>query len=176
MRHLLFLVLIAGVVLVCSVKQSVQAAPNQEELGEELQTFFVHYVSNYNAYLKDGDDLHIERAVKYYSDPTMALGWPPLAMPSSEVKTNITRALRSFKNKGVSLMKWTQIDVCPLSHNTAVASNVISRFTQDGTVQSELGATFMLAKGPDGWKIAAISLYKADHGRSLITCAHIDSY
>jgi len=175
MKHLIFLILFFSAIAIDLTSHSVLASTINENLEEEIQTFFVNYVGHYNAYLHGGDELYIERAVEHYFDPALVLGSTPLVLKNTDVKTNITRALKSFKNKGVNLMKWSQIDVCLLSESTAIASNVISRFKQNGTLQTELGATFMLAKGPSDWQIAAISLHEPEHARSLINCAYSGS-
>ena len=78
----------------------------------------------------------------------------------ADVESWLTPVLVKLKERGYARSDWSQLQVKVVSNGVAIASAMFIRYKTDGAELERLGATYVLRKTGDGWKIAVIVLHE----------------
>lgn len=139
---------------------------NSEQHREVVQ-FFKDYISDYNEYLSDSENLSaISTVTQRFHMPLMQL--IPQASPRvAESREQLGKGLQSFldglKAKGVDRLEWEKVQVHLTADDTAVASNRANALKADGSVVKRSAALYLLHKTEDVWQITVFSPQSTDN-------------
>jgi len=94
-------------------------------------------------------------AASFYGEPAIVvLATDVLALNKrADVEAFLTKLLGGFKPLGFSYAKLSDPRIRMLSETTAIYSAVAIRYKTDGSEMPRGGFTYLLHKGPSGWKI-----------------------
>lgn len=95
------------------------------------------------------------KAASFYGEPTIIV-LPTDVLPlnkRADVEAFLTKLLSGFKPLGYSYSKLSDPRIRMLSETTAIYSTVAIRYKTDGSEMPRGGFTYLLHKGPSGWKI-----------------------
>jgi hypothetical protein len=95
------------------------------------------------------------KAASFYGEPAIIV-LPTDVLPLNtrvEVEAFLTKLVSGFKPLGFSYAKLSDPRIKMLSETTAIYSTVAIRYKTDGSEMPRGGFTYLLHKGPSGWKI-----------------------
>ena len=136
--------------LLFAVIISTAPAEGQDEKAAVTEVF--------KGYARAWDSLDMQRILPYYHEPLIfitAAGVRSLATRGdieAWVKTIFTR----ITERGYARGEYPQLHVKQMSPSVAMASGLYVRYKKDGQELERLGATYVLHKTSDGWKIAVL--------------------
>jgi hypothetical protein len=133
------LFLSSGVLL----SQSAHAESEKEAIQQVLSGY-------YDALSRDPNE-----AASFYGEPVIIV-LPTEVLPlnkRADVEAFLTKLLSGFKPLGFSYAKLSDSRIKMLSETTAIYSTVAIRYKTDGSEMPRGGFTYLLHKGPSGWKI-----------------------
>jgi ketosteroid isomerase-like protein len=94
-------------------------------------------------------------AASFYGEPVIIV-LPTDVLPlnkRADVEAFLTKIVSGFKPLGYSYSKLSDPRIKMLSETTAIYSTVAIRYKTDGSELPRAGFTYLLHKGPSGWKI-----------------------
>jgi hypothetical protein len=97
----------------------------------------------------------LAEAASFYGEPTMIV-LPKDVLPlnkRADVEAFLTKLVNGFKPLGFSHAKVSDPRIKMLNETTAIYSTVAIRYKTDGSEMPRGGFTYLLHKGPSGWKI-----------------------
>jgi ketosteroid isomerase-like protein len=91
----------------------------------------------------------------FYYEPAMRVSasGPTVRATRAMQETFFSGLLANLIHQGYAKSDWEQVEVRLLNENTAIASGVIVRHRDDGSVFQRQGVTYTLWRGEQGWKI-----------------------
>lgn len=147
--------------IVALVLHSPQPFKNPQ-LEQEVSDFFAIYLKNYNDTLAYDDD-----NISGNIPPLVATG-EDLNIPAINVsqlgdfllfesKQQIVADTKAFiftlKSQGAARINYDKVQIKLLTESTAIVSNIASINSKDSTAMFKIGATYIVNKTPEGWKI-----------------------
>ena len=123
--------------------QPVRAENEQEAIQQVVSGY-------YDALGRD-----LTEAASFYGEPAMiVLPTDVLALNKrADVEAFLTKLVSGFKPLGFSHARVSDPRIKMLSETTAIYSTVAIRYKTDGSELPRGGFTYLLHKGPSGWKI-----------------------
>ena len=124
---------------------------NQEALEAEISVAWEEYVRAFSerrtAFIAD----------QVYATPTYSFdaNGVQVLMAASEVRAGFESLLASLAAQGYQRSETRSANICVLNDVAAVVSVEFVRYRTDGTVLSELAATYLFARTTGGWRIVA---------------------
>jgi hypothetical protein len=97
----------------------------------------------------------LTEAASFYGEPAMIV-LPTDVLPlhkRADVEAFLTKLVSGFKPLGFSHAKVSDPRIKMLNETTAIYSTVAIRYKTDGSEMPRGGFTYLLHKGPSGWKI-----------------------
>jgi len=145
--------------LLTSVLLSLLLASGAWGAGEDgEQTAATNALLDYfNAFIS----LDAKRIVVHFDEPFM---WVSAATSASlatraDAESWLTPLLARLKERGYGRSDWPQLQVKSVNSGLAIASAMFIRYKTNGAELERLGATYVLRKAGDQWKIAVIVLH-----------------
>ncbi|NVK22808.1 MAG: hypothetical protein HWD86_09840 [Kangiellaceae bacterium] len=134
---------------------------------ESIIEFFHDYISTYNRYLADSNDLSsMDRAARHFNMPVMQFptkAGPVVTLEHSKMVGNLTAFTNTIRQSGVASLKWEQLSVVSLRDNMALANNIANALDANGKFLRRLTTLYILVASEDGWRIASIVPYSSDN-------------
>lgn len=134
---------------------------------KEISQFFTQYLNNYNNYLNDiSPSDALKMSAEDFNIPAMQVpqkGPVQIIASQNQIKNNTHAFLDNLRDNGVNKIAWKKIQIKELSFNAAVASNIAILYKSDGSVYTEIAATYILHKSAKDWKLAARALHPVNH-------------
>ncbi len=133
-----------------TIPASAQAL-NQEALKAEISVAWEEYVRAFSeqrtAFIAD----------QVYTTPSFFLraNGMQVSMAASETRAMFESSLASLAAQGYQRSETRSANICVLNEVAAVFSGQFTRYRTDGSILSELAATYLFAKTPQGWRIVA---------------------
>ena len=161
-NHLCSMTLVATAVLFGS--QVSAQSPSPAQLRTEVSAALEEYVGAFSGRRAD----FIADSV--YTAPAFFLGvggGPPREMTTAEVEARFERLLATLVADGYERSEIRTSNVCVLSDAAALVSVRFVRYRRDGSVMLESAATYLFARMPEGWRIAASVGHPSDR---MIDC------
>lgn len=118
-------------------------------------------------YARDFTRFDVDRIVKHYHDPCTLVssqGVTALAGPDA-IRAAFASLVGSLKARGVAKAEFTELHIWPLGDTLALAGAVAKRSAPDGHELERTGATYLLRKEGDHWRIAVLATH--DVGRVI---------
>jgi ketosteroid isomerase-like protein len=115
----------------------------------------------YNEYFQVFQTLRPEAVASFYHVPCMALSPQGVAvMTTSEEIRAFFRTMRTaLQARHYARSERGDLQVRPLSAQTALVSTSVVRYATDGKELEQFGATYLFRKAEAGWKIAVITIH-----------------
>jgi ketosteroid isomerase-like protein len=148
MKHMLALVL-----LLLVSASAVAGAPEDEAAATRLMTEYL------NAFVS----LDADRASTYFNEPFMfvtAANTSAFAT-RAEVAAWLKPGLSQLKERGYARSEWAPLRVKALGDGVVIASARAIRYKTDGTELETIGATYLVRRATDGWRIAVLTAHPA---------------
>ena len=128
---------------------------------DDIRQMFTSYMAKYNGYLSQGvlsspNDLYLDEFI------IMSNSRPARTMTPADFMQQAKEFLGSLKQRGVAKVDWESVNITLLDDNLALASNVALRLKQDGSLYNRVGATYLLKRNDQGWRIAAFAVHDAN--------------
>ena len=115
-------------------------------------------------YYKAFSTLTVQSILRYFHQPALLIGPSGvIALPTAEAVVPIFGPVmedlrqRKYRRSELSLQQFKL-----LSATSALAVGVAIRYKADGQELERVGVTYLLHKGNDGWKFAAMVLHDTD--------------
>jgi hypothetical protein len=133
-----------AVLLACCQISFAQGGPSEQEAIQKVINGY------YDAVGRDPVE-----AASFYGEPAMiVLPNDVLAMNKlADVEKFLTNLVGSLRPLGYSHSKLNDPRIKFLNNNTAIYSTIAIRYKTDGSELQRAGFTYLLRKGPSGWKI-----------------------
>ncbi len=127
-------------------------------LEQEIDQLFIKYFSDFS-------NLDLKSIVSYFHHPcTFVVPQGVFFFSSaSEVEGFWGPRFDDLKTQGFGHTERAEANIKVLSNDTAVASSKAIRYTEDGSELERRGATFVLRKSDDGWKIVTLIHHSPDN-------------
>ena len=118
------------------------------DLEQEIDQLFTGYFSDFS-------NLDLKAIVSYFHNPcTFIVPQGVLVFSSaSEVEGFWGPRFDDLKAQGFGHTERAEANIKVLTGDTAIANSLAVRYTKDGSELERRGATFVLRKTGDGWKI-----------------------
>jgi ketosteroid isomerase-like protein len=128
----------------------VQAATGDEERVAALQAL--------TGYLAANVALDPKQVVSYYHELFMLVstGRTTSFATREDLERWVESNQASLRARGYGRGEWPQLQMSLLSSGTAIASVLIVRYKTDGQELERFGATYVLRKVGNGWKVAVL--------------------
>lgn len=103
------------------------------------------------------------RILPFFDEPVVLItaGGAKVMPTHAEVDALLTGLLAKLKDRGFDHAEWPQMNVKMLSDNLAICSALVVRYKTGGEEMERFGATFMLRRVGDAWKITMQSVHDA---------------
>src|SRR5262249_44382816 len=100
-------------------------------------------------------------AARYCDQPLIVIGAAePLVFASrAEIEALYAELVSSLKARGYSHSRWMELHVRQLTASTALVSGMGIRYTTEGGELERIGATYLLRKADEAWKITTLTLH-----------------
>ena len=118
----------------------------------------------YDEYFQVFQTLRPEAVATFYHVPCMALSpQGVVVMTTTEEVRALFRTMRTtLQERRYGRSEYRGLQVKLLSDQTALVSTRVVRYATDGKELEQFGATYILRKTDDGWKIAVITIHDPD--------------
>ena len=152
MRH--FIQYLVRLILLIAFSSSVGAA------GDDEKALATQALSDY---LNGFVSLDAQRVGGLGHEPFMFISSGRTSMLSThaDIESWIKPIFADLKQRGYGRSEWPQLQVKLLTKDIAVASALIVRYKTDGAEMERFGATYLLRKTADGWRIAVFARHDA---------------
>ena len=132
-------------------------------LEQEVDRLFANYFSDFS-------NLDLKAIVSYFHDPcTFIVPQGVLVFSSpSEVEGFWGPRFDDLKAQGFGHTERAEANIKVLTGDTAIANSLAVRYTKDGSELERRGATFVLRKTGDGWKIVTLIHHSPDNVMKMI--------
>jgi ketosteroid isomerase-like protein len=146
MTKFLWIAVLLGCTMSCQISFA-QGAPSASSEKEAIQQVISGY---YDAVGRDPME-----AASFYGEPAMiVLPNDVLAMNKrDDVEKFLAKLVEGLRPLGYSHSKLNDPRIKLLNNNTAIYSTIAVRYKTDGSELQRAGFTYLLRKGPSGWKI-----------------------
>ncbi|MCH9018287.1 MAG: nuclear transport factor 2 family protein [Chloroflexi bacterium] len=133
------------------------------DLEQEIDQLFTGYFSDFS-------NLDLKAIVSYFHDPcTFIVPQGVLVFSSaSEVEGFWGPRFDDLKAQGFGHTERAEANIKVLTGDTAIANSLAVRYTKDGSELERRGATFVLRKTGDGWKIVTLIHHSPDNVMKMI--------
>ena len=133
------------------------------DLEQEIDRLFTGYFSDFS-------NLDLKAIVSYFHDPcTFIVPQGVLVFSSaSEVEGFWGPRFDDLKAQGFGHTERAEANIKVLTGDTAIANSLAVRYTKDGSELERRGATFVLRKTGDGWKIVTLIYHSPDNVMKMI--------
>ncbi len=117
-----------------------------------------------NDYASAFSTFDVQSTVRYYHEPIVFITEKGMVVKATraEAESRLTPLWESLKARGYARSKYAGLRVKQLSDGIALASGVAVRNTADGKELNRIGATYVLRKTSEGWKLAVLVTHDAD--------------
>ena len=114
-------------------------------------------------YVRAFSTADVRSTLRYYHEPlTLITAEKVVAMTRSQTEAFLTKLFETLKAQGYSGSEIVELHVKPLSATLAVASAAFVRYKTDRQELGRGGATYLLHKTSEGWKIAVLAAHPPD--------------
>ncbi len=141
-------------VLACTLGHFAFASPSDDEAGAKrmLDEYFAAYPS-----------LDAHRVAQYFDQPhTLVTAEKSQVMANrAEVEAALNAFFPQLKARGYGHSEAAASQVRSLDDGLVFASVRVIRYKTDGSVLQTLGATYLLRRAAEGWRIAVITIHPA---------------
>jgi hypothetical protein len=98
-------------------------------------------------------------ASEVFNIPWLVIGGsgPQADLTKEQAEARFQASMKQLVESGWAKSVFTTENVCVLNANAAIASGYNTRYTQDGSVMSVGGVTYILGRSKDGWRIVSYS-------------------
>lgn len=140
---------------------------NLQNLHQEIETFFSHYLDHYNDYIHlNNQQTALLKAANDLNTPSFQI--PPesnimLFQSLEQIKNNTEYFLDQFKDNGIVKINWQKIQIKVLNPQTAIASNIATLFKSHNYIAQKVAATYLLHKSANQWKIIVRALHPIEN-------------
>ena len=133
------------------------------DLEQEIDQLFTGYFSDFS-------NLDLKAIVSYFHNPcTFIVPQGVLVFSSaSEVEGFWGPRFDDLKAQGFGHTERAEANIKVLTGDTAIANSLAVRYTKDGSELERRGATFVLRKTGDGWKIVTLIHHSPDNVMKMI--------
>ena len=133
------------------------------DIEQEIDRLFTGYFSDFS-------NLDLKAIVSYFHDPcTFIVPQGVLVFSSaSEVEGFWGPRFDDLKAQGFGHTERAEANIKVLTGDTAIANSLAVRYTKDGSELERRGATFVLRKTGDGWKIVTLIHHSPDNVMKMI--------
>ena len=133
------------------------------DIEQEIDRLFTGYFSDFS-------NLDLKAIVSYFHDPcTFIVPQGVLVFSSpSEVEGFWGPRFEDLKAQGFGHTERAEANIKVLTGDTAIANSLAVRYTKDGSELERRGATFVLRKTGDGWKIVTLIHHSPDNVMKMI--------
>ena len=133
------------------------------DLEQEIDRLFTGYFSDFS-------NLDLKAIVSYFRNPcTFIVPQGVLVFSSaSEVEGFWGPRFDDLKAQGFGHTERAEANIKVLTGDTAIANSLAVRYTKDGSELERRGATFVLRKTGDGWKIVTLIHHSPDNVMKMI--------
>ncbi|MFY8273299.1 hypothetical protein AAEU32_04150 [Pseudoalteromonas sp. SSDWG2] len=134
--------------------------PTEDKINKQAITLlFADYMGHYNAYLR-GEKL--EGITQMYTPTVMLMSSSniPQSIDNERFTAQVALFLDNLKSQGVTSVHWQQVNIRLLDNNIAVATNLAVRYGDNGAIFNKVGATYLLYKTDDHWRIASFAVHE----------------
>ena len=133
------------------------------DLEQEIDQLFTGYFSDFS-------NLDLKAIVSYFHNPcTFIVPQGVLVFSSpSEVEGFWGPRFDDLKAQGFGHTERAEANIKVLTGDTAIANSLAVRHTKDGSELERRGATFVLRKTGDGWKIVTLIHHSPDNVMKMI--------
>ena len=133
------------------------------DLEQEIDRLFTGYFSDFS-------NLDLKAIVSYFHNPcTFIVPQGVLVFSSpSEVEGFWGPRFDDLKAQGFGHTERAEANIKVLTGDTAIANSLAVRYTKDGSELERRGATFVLRKTGDGWKIVTLIHHSPDNVMRMI--------
>ncbi|MCI0789503.1 MAG: nuclear transport factor 2 family protein [Chloroflexi bacterium] len=133
------------------------------DLEQEIDRLFTGYFSDFS-------NLDLKAIVSYFHNPcTFIVPQGVLVFSSaSEVEGFWGPRFDDLKAQGFGHTERAEANIKVLTGDTAIANSLAVRYTKDGSELERRGATFVLRKTGDGWKIVTLIHHSPDNVMKMI--------
>ena len=109
--------------------------------------------------------LDTQRVVRYCHEPFtfVSTGLARSLVTRADLDSWLKPGFAALKERGYARSEWPQLNVKLLSNGVAIASALIVRYKTDGQEMERVGATYLLRKTDDGWKVAVLAAHDASN-------------
>jgi len=106
--------------------------------------------------------LDAKHTASYFDEPFMRVSATTSVSLATraDVESWLNPFLAKLKERGYARSDLPQLQIKLVSNGVAIASAMFIRYKTDGAELERLGATYVLRKTGDGWKIAVIVLHE----------------
>ena len=139
----------------------VQANDTASEQGSEvtaIKQLFTDYMAHYNGYMR-GESLEGIEQLYMPTITLMSTVNAPQSVPAQTFVEQVTGFLDGLKQQGVVVVSWQDVNVRLLDSNIALASNLATRYNKTGDIVNQVGATYLLYKQENQWRIASFAVH-----------------
>jgi ketosteroid isomerase-like protein len=118
----------------------------------------------YTDYFRAFQTLNPDAVVPYYHVPFLAISPQGVAVMTTteEVRALFATMLNALRARDYARSEWEDLQVKPLSAQTALVSARVLRYATGGRELERFGATYVLRKTDAGWKIVVITVHDPD--------------
>jgi ketosteroid isomerase-like protein len=147
----LMLSLLASLVLL-----AVANVASADDVNATVTTTLRNYVAAFSS--RD-----MTRILPFFDEPVVLITAAGTSvMPThAEVDALLTKLLAKLKDRNFDHAEWPQLNVKMLNDNLAIASALVVRYKTGGEELERFGATFLLRRSGDAWKITMQSVHDA---------------
>ena len=133
------------------------------DLEQEIDRLFTGYFSDFS-------NLDLKAIVSYFHNPcTFIVPQGVLVFSSaSEVEGFWGPRFDDLKAQGFGHTERAEANIKVLTGDTAIANSLAVRYTEDGSELERRGATFVLRKTGDRWKIVTLIHHSPDNVMKMI--------
>jgi ketosteroid isomerase-like protein len=124
--------------------------------GQDDKTVLTQGLNDYASAFHNFD---VQRVLRYYHEPLIVIGGPAVRVMATRADTEAW--MKSFwarlRERGYARgSEFSPLHVKQVSTSVAVASAQFVRYKADGQELERIGATYVLHKTSDGWKIVVV--------------------
>jgi len=140
-------------------------AAREATLRSEVKAAFDRYYEWFSA---GRTDLIAENA---YNAPAFFLGvdGPDVRITREDVKKRFDTQRKALNAQGYLRSEMLKPTICVLNENAAIVSGRYLRYRKDGSVLGEFGATYIMARMKDGWRV--VTLINHTNANKIVTCS-----
>jgi len=124
---------------------------------DRVRTEVVAHIDKYYRVFSERQPQVLAREV--FNSPWIVIGGsgPQADLTVEQAQERFQASMNQLVGNGWARSAFTTETVCVINATAAIASGYNTRYKTDGSVMSVGGVTYILGKGPEGWRIVSYS-------------------